>query len=272
MKGYWIDKKDHPWHRLYKILEREWKKTEDPLSISKKLMLLRDGVFGALGILSFSLPLDISTAQVLHTLTRAKSWREGRQRVRSKCVKLATEMISSGDVAHLVPSGLQRDGFGFIVDELSEALLEEFRKAEPRVRKGQANLGRLSGSVLGRHVLRKHMITETKMPEDDPRFQKLLQEYQRLLVEMELNDELVPLEETFQITLNGRIAEEVTEGRDYREEKVDAKDVQSSLTDFLEMENQKKKPESKKNKKKPKSKKRKKKPGRKKRSSKGGKS
>jgi len=263
MKGYWMDKKDHPWHRMYKILGKEWNKTGDPVATSKKLMLLREGVFGALGILSLSLPLDFSTEQVLQTLTRAKSWKEGRQKVRSRCVKLATEMISSGEVAYLVPSGLQRDGFGFIVPELSEALLEEFRKAEPKVRKGQANLVRLSSSVLGRHLLRERMITETKMPEDDPRFQMLSQEYQRLLVEIELDDELVSLRETLQITLNGRIAEEITEGRDYPGGKVDPKGVQSSLTEFLEKENQKKKPKSKKTKKKP---------GRKKRSSKGGRS
>ncbi|UCH05252.1 MAG: hypothetical protein JSW05_03560, partial [Candidatus Thorarchaeota archaeon] len=172
-------------------------------------------------------------------------------------------MISSGEVAHLVPSGLQRDGFGFIVPELSDALMEEFRKAEPKVRKGQASLARLSRSVLGRHLLAEHMITETKMPEDDPRFQKLSKEYQRLLVEMELDDQLVPLQDTLQTTLNGRIAEEITEGRDQPEGKVDPKSVQASLTEFLERENQKKKPKSKKTKKKP---------GRKKRSRKGGRS
>ncbi|UCH05343.1 MAG: hypothetical protein JSW05_04040 [Candidatus Thorarchaeota archaeon] len=94
MKGYWIDKRDHPWHRLCRILGRDWKKTGDPTTTSKKLMLLREGVFGALGILSLSLPLDFSTEQVLKTLTRAKSWKEGRQKVRGKCVKLAMEMIS----------------------------------------------------------------------------------------------------------------------------------------------------------------------------------
>jgi len=140
MKGYWIDKKDHPWHRLYKILGKDWKKTGDAKATSKKLMLLREGVFGALDILSLSLPFDFSTEQVLQTLTRAKSWNEGRQRVRSTCAKLASEMISSGKVSYLVPSGLQRDGFGFIVPELFKALLEEFRKAEPKVKKGLVNL------------------------------------------------------------------------------------------------------------------------------------
>ena len=258
MKGYWIDKKDHPWHRLYKILGKDWKKTGDAKATSKKLMLLREGVFGALDILSLSLPFDFSTEQVLQTLTRAKSWNEGRQRVRSTCAKLASEMISSGKVSYLVPSGLQRDGFGFIVPELFKAFLEEFRKAEPKVKKGLVNLVRLSKSVLGRHLLRTQMITETKLPEDDPRFQKLLQEYQRLLVDMELDEGLVPLQETLQTTLNGRFVEELAEDKDLHEGKATPKGVQSSLTEFLEN-------------KKPRSKKRKK-PVRKKRSRKGEKS
>ncbi len=259
MKGYWIDKKDHPWHRLYNVLGKEWRKTGDAAATSRKLMLLREGVFGALGILSLSLPFDLSTDEVLQTLTRAKSWKDGRQRVRSTCARIASEMISSGEVSYLVPSGLQRDGFGFIVPELSEALVEEFRNAEPKVEKGQANLARLSSAVLGQHLLRDHMITETKMSEDDPRFRKLSQEYQRLLAEMELHDELGPVRETFQITLNGRFVDEITEGEDLHEGKVLPKGVQSSLTEFLGKKNRKMMPKPKKRK-----------PVGKKRSSKGG--
>jgi hypothetical protein len=263
MKGYWQDKKAHPWHRLYRILEKEWDKTNDTAVTSMKLMLLREGVFGALGILSLSLPLDSSTGQILRTLTRAKSWKEGRRKVRGECARLVTEMISSGDVVHLVPSGLRRDGFGFIVPELSEALVEQYRKAEPKARKGQVNLARLSGSVLGRHLLREHMITERKIAEDDPRFQNLSQEYEKLLVEMELDDELVPLRETLQITLNGKVADEIAEVKQYLDEKVEQRGVQVSLDEFLEKENRKKKPRARKSKSKP---------TRKKRSRKGGKS
>ncbi|MFW9800157.1 MAG: hypothetical protein ACFFD9_06965 [Candidatus Thorarchaeota archaeon] len=263
MKGYWKDKKAHPWHRLYKILDSEWKSTQEKDSITDKLMLLREGVFGALGILSFSLPLDTTTERILQVLTRAKSWKEGRRKVRTECAKIVSDMISSRDVAHLIPSGLQRDGFGFLAPDLSEALLEDFRRAEPKPRKGSVSLGRLAKSVLGRRLLEEQMIHEKRIPEKDPRFGSLSQAYSQLLVEMELEEASALPRDTLQITLNGQIVQDIAEARYSRYTRSEQEGVQSSLTDYLEA-NQKKKKSSPLKKKKPSR-------GRKKRSTRGGK-
>ncbi|MFQ5832874.1 MAG: hypothetical protein ACE5H4_09245 [Candidatus Thorarchaeota archaeon] len=263
MKGYWKDKKAHPWHRLYKILDNEWKRTHEKDSVTEKLMLLREGVFGALGILSLSLPLNTPTERILQVLTRAKSWKEGRRNVRTECAKIVSDMISSRDVAHLIPSALQRDGYGFLTADLSEALLEDLRRAEPKARKGSVSLGRLAKSVLGRRLLEEQMIHEKKIPEKDPRFSPLSQAYDQLLLKMELEETSALPRNTLQITLNGQIVQDIAEARYSRYSTAAQEGVQSSLTEYLKA-NQKKKRRSPVKKKKPSR-------GRKKRSTKGGK-
>ncbi|MHA2072189.1 MAG: hypothetical protein ACW985_10450, partial [Candidatus Thorarchaeota archaeon] len=161
MKGYWTDKKAYPLHRLYKIMEKKWKKSDNEEETLERIMLVRDGVFGALDMLSLSLPLDISADTIIQKLIKGSDWDDGRRRVRSECTKIVNEMISSKEIADILPSGLERDGFGFLVPELSEALLKDFRMAKPRTRKGSVSVAGLSRSVLGRKLLREQMIADT---------------------------------------------------------------------------------------------------------------
>ncbi|MHA2118992.1 MAG: hypothetical protein ACW98J_08730 [Candidatus Thorarchaeota archaeon] len=169
MKGYWTDKKAYPLHRLYKIIEKKWKKSDNEAETIERIMLVRDGVFGALDMLSLSLPLDISGDAIIHKLIKGTDWDDGRRLVRGECAKIINEMISSKKIADILSSGLERDGFGFLVPDLSEALLKDFKKAEPRARKGSVSLAGLSRSVLGRRLLRDQMIADTKLPEGDSR-------------------------------------------------------------------------------------------------------
>ncbi len=246
MKGYWVDKKANPLHRIYKIIEKGWQKTKDDDAASEQLMLVRDGVFGALDMLSLSLPLNESTEHIIVQLVKATDWNEGRRAVRSECAKIASRMISQGDISHLHPSALQRDGFGFLVSDLEDALLENLRKAEPQIRKGKANLTHLANSVLGRRILRELMIPDDKLEETDPRFLPLKEAYDRLLVEMELEEYDIFPQDTLQTTLNGRIVEKslefpVKSGRNSK--KVG---IQSDLSEFI---SEKRKPTRKKTKK-----------------------
>ncbi|MFW9966670.1 MAG: hypothetical protein ACFFEA_05895 [Candidatus Thorarchaeota archaeon] len=246
MKGYWVDKKANPLHRIHKIIEKGWQKTKDDVAVSEQLMLVRDGVFGALDMLSLSLPLNESTEQIVQQLVKTNDWNEGRRAVRSECAKIASRLISQGDISHLHLSALQRDGFGFLVPDLEDALLEDLRKAEPQIRKGRVNLTRLANSVLGRRLLREHMITDDKLDENDSRFLPLKEAYERLLVEMELEGHEIFPQDTLQTTLNGRIVEKslefpVKSGRDSKQI-----GIQSELAEFIA---DKKKPTMKKTKK-----------------------
>jgi hypothetical protein len=233
MKGYWTDKKAYPLHRLYKIMEKKWKKSDNEEETLKRIMLVRDGVFGALDMLSLSLPLDISADTIIQKLIKGSDWDDGRRSVRSECAKIVNEMISSKKIADILPSGLERDGFGFLVPELSEALLKDFRMAKPRTRKGSVSVAGLSRSVLGRKLLREQMIADTKLPEGDPRLTVVRESYDRLLVELETDQQRAFPQETHQVTFNGKVAEDEMEYMEPAAAGAEPAAVQSELTEYI---------------------------------------
>ena len=239
MKKYWTDKRAAPWHRIYDLLDKNWDwKSGDKEELNQRLLLLRDGVFGSLGVLSLSLALDLSTKDVLQILTKSKDWNSGRQSVRSRCTKILSEMIAKKQVAELIPSALERDGFGFLVSSLKDALFEEYRDAQPKVSRKKLDVSLLAKSILGKPLLREQMITESKIAEGDPRTQQLLEAYERLLVELELDEKvmLAPPSETDQLTLNGEVVVEPEKEKE-RERAVETSVVElADLTEFLEAE------------------------------------
>ncbi|MHA2042581.1 MAG: hypothetical protein ACW975_12050 [Candidatus Thorarchaeota archaeon] len=233
MKGYWTDKKAYPLHRLYKIIEKDWKKSDNEEAAIERILLVRDGLFGALDLLSLSLPLEISGDAIIQQLIKGADWDDGRRRVRSECAKIVNEMISAKKIANILPSGLERDGFGFLIPDLSEALLKDFRMAEPRARKGNVSLARLSRSVLGRRILREQMIADTKLPEGDSRLAALKEAYDRLLVELELDQKVAFPQETHQVTFNGKVAEDEMEYMETIRAAAKPAGIQSELTEYI---------------------------------------
>ncbi|MFX1270239.1 MAG: hypothetical protein ACFFAX_01055, partial [Promethearchaeota archaeon] len=115
MKGFWTDRSEYPLHRLCKIIEKKWKKSGNEEEAIEQLMLVRDGVFGALDMLSLSLPLEIGTDKIIQKLIKGRDWDDGRKRVRSECAQIISGMISAREFAHILPSGLEHDGFTFLV-------------------------------------------------------------------------------------------------------------------------------------------------------------
>lgn len=251
MRGYWTDKSEYPLHSLCRIIEKKWKKSGNEEEAIEHLMLVRDGIFGALDMLSLSLPLEVSTDTIIQKLVKGTDWDDGRKRVRSECAQLISDMISARKLAHILPSGLERDGFTFLVPGLREALLKEVEKAEPRARKGSVSLAALSRSVLGRRLLKEQMITDTKIPEADPRLTSLKEAYDRLLVELELDQQVAFPLETHQVTFNGKAAEDEME---YMDLAVGAEpaSVQSELTEYITSYKEVKRKPKKKARKKPK--------------------
>ncbi len=115
MKGYYSDKKENPWHSVYKDLEKYWAREHPKKSISETLILLRDAVFGAFDILSLSIALDIPTSEIVALFTKQATWKEGRRQVRNRCIELVEALTKKRKTRYLVPSALRRDGFGFLV-------------------------------------------------------------------------------------------------------------------------------------------------------------
>lgn len=244
IKEYWTDKRKAPWHRLYKLIEEEWNWKEGNIQeLKEKLILIRDGVFASLGMLSLSLAIDMNTKDVLTLLTKAKDWSSGKRIVREKCAKIVNRQISNGDVAYLVPSGLERDGFGFLMGPLKDVLIQEYRESQPVRKKRHLDVSALSNSVLGRHLLRQQMISEGKLELDDPRIQPLLEAFGRYLVELELDERVVipKPQDTEQLTLNGEVVIEKERERE-PEKRTDSTDLDlADLTEFLEKEEKSKK-------------------------------
>ncbi|MFX0053419.1 MAG: hypothetical protein ACFFAD_00705 [Candidatus Hermodarchaeota archaeon] len=250
MKGFWTDRSEYPLHRLCKIIEKKWKKSGNEEEAIEQLMLVRDGVFGALDMLSLSLPLEIGTDKIIQKLIKGRDWDDGRKRVRSECAQIISGMISAREFAHILPSGLEHDGFTFLVPELKEAMLKDVKKAEPKARKGNVSLAALSRSVLGRRLLKEQKITDTKIPEGDPRLTPLKEAYDRLLVELELDHQVAFPLETHQVTFNGKVAEDEME---YMASAAGAEpaSVQSELTEYITSYKEAKRKPKKKGRKKP---------------------
>ncbi|MFX1561147.1 MAG: hypothetical protein ACFFBL_11215 [Promethearchaeota archaeon] len=251
MKGYYSDKKAHPWHSIYKNLEKNWTREHPKRDIQETLILLRDAVFGALDILSLSIALDVPTSEFVTILANEASWQEGRRKVRNICIEHVENLVKKRKTRYLVPSALKRDGFGFLIDEIEEAEVETFRKAKPKMRKVPKkkkqvlNLRPLEKSRLGSQFLKEQRIMETEIEKGDSRIPEILEAYDHFLVELEIDlsstlPEPVPTE---QITLNGTPILDVDKEKAVPSKRSRKKIEQPPLTDFIE-----KKPKSKKKK------------------------
>ena len=243
LKGYWHDKKANPWNRIYAQLEKYWMKERPDQDISNTLLLIRDGVFGALDIHSMSLALDIPTNTLIEMLLQAKSWKEGRRKVRTHCSKLVSDMLAKGKTEYFVPSGLERDGFGFLVPSLISSRIEQFKKARPKETKGKLNLKNLAKSVLGRDLLRSLMITPEVSAKGkqswtlsvaDPRVTELLAAYENMILDLEIDEtsRIIP-DYTQQVTLNGKPLSEVIESRKESRGAAASPGIQEPLTEYF---------------------------------------
>jgi len=242
MKGYYSDNKTHPWHTIYKDIEKYWAKEHPAKDVKETVILLRDAVFGALDILSLSIALDVSTSEFVSILTKEKSWKEGRRKVRNRCIELVEELTKKRKTRYLMPSALKRDGFGFLVSGIEEAELETFRKAKPilkkvpKRKKQVLDLSKLEKSRLGSQFLKDQMVMETQIEKGDPRIPTILEAYDHFLVELEIDmsssiPEPVPTE---QVTLNGIPLSDTEEDKVVSSKRSRRKVEQPPLTDFIE--------------------------------------
>ena len=244
MKGYYSDKKAHPWHTIYKDIEKYWTKENPKKDVSEALILIRDVVFGALDILSLSIPLDVPTSEFVELFTDEANWMEGRRKVRNRCIELVGELIKKKKTRHLVPSALERDGLGFLVSEIEETELEIFKKAKPEIKKVPKkkkqvlDLSSLEKCKTGSKFLREQMIMKRYIEKGDPRIPGILEAYDHFLVELEVDISASTSGQilTEQVTLNGKPVTEVEDEKARFSKKQREKAEQSALTDFIEEE------------------------------------
>jgi hypothetical protein len=244
LKSYWKDKKANPWNRIYSLLEKYWMKERPDQDISNTLLLIRDGVFGALDIHSMSLALDVPTSTLVEMLHHEKSWKEGRRKVRTHCAELVSDMLDKGETRYFVPSGLERDGFGFLVPTLRASRIKQFKKARPNETKGKLKLQKLADTVLGRDLLRLHMITPEvnekgkqswTLSVDDPRANDFLVAYDNMILDLEIDEtsRIIP-DFTQQVTLNGKPLSKDTEERKESRTSTTSPGVQEPLTEYFD--------------------------------------
>ncbi len=250
MKGYFVDKKSHPWDKMYKDIDTYWKQVHPKTPPSETLLLLRDAVFGALDILSLSIALPNPTSEFLSIFTKEDSWKEGRRKVRNKCVELVEDLIRKKKTRYLEPSALKRDGFGFFVDDIEDVELALFRKAKPVMKRDQKkrkteflDLALLEKTQTGSRFLREQIIMETKIDKKDPRILNILEAYDHFLVELEIDrSSAIPESvKTEQVTLNGTPLLNKQDEKITPSKRVIDKAIQSPLTDFIEEKKVKKK-------------------------------
>ncbi len=244
MKGFFLDKKAHPWHRVYKDIETYWRREHPKKAPTETLILLRDSIFGALDILSFSITLPNPTSEFLALFTKEDTWKEGRRKVRNKCIELVEGLIKKKKTRYLIPSALKRDGFGFLVNDIEEVELELFRKAKPTLKQDPnkkkkieiLDLAPLEKLKLGSRFLREQMILETKIEKKDQRIPKILDAYEHFLLELETNRRsgIPEPAQTEQVTLNGTSLSNDDDEKTTPVKRVVDKAVQSPLTDFLD--------------------------------------
>ncbi|MBD3407754.1 MAG: hypothetical protein GF411_16670 [Candidatus Lokiarchaeota archaeon] len=204
MEGYWSDKKQYPLHRIYKVIDKYWEKENQEYDLSGALILFRDGIFASLDILSFSLALDLPTEDILTILCKEKSFKDGRREVRNHCAKIVNTMIEKGDIDFLTESGLKRDGFGYLTPKLKDKRIEKFKDAFPVEKDGEYSLSKLLRSKYGKLLLRDLEVTRVKVKASDPIAKEILEKYEHMLVELELDVETLPdIQETQQLTLDG---------------------------------------------------------------------
>ncbi len=238
IKGYYSEKNDNPWHKVSKNIQTFIKKESSKDKLSETLILLRAGVFGALDILSFGLIDEITTTNIIKAFTIEDTWKLGRRSARNLCLDVADKLIEKGNTRYLTPSALKRDGFGFLISRIEEAQWQKFKKAKPKVTKGEMNLTKLEKSVTGSKFLREQMIMETKIDANDPRVETLLEAYELQLVEIEVNrsSRIKPPAPTEQVTLNGQPVFDDDEEKEEKVKRKASKGDQTPLTDFLSEE------------------------------------
>ena len=238
MKGYYSEKKENPWHKVSKNIQTFINKESSKDKLSETLILLRAGVFGALDILSFGLIDEITTTDIIKAFTTKDTWKLGRRSARNLCLNIADKLIEKGSTRYLTPSALKRDGFGFLIPLIEEAQWEKFKKAKPKVTKGEMKLVKLEKSVIGSKFLREQMIMETKIDAKDSRVETLLEAYELQLVEIEVNrsSRIKAPAQTEQVTLNGQPVFDEDEEKEEKTKRKTAKGNQTPLTDFLSEE------------------------------------
>jgi hypothetical protein len=242
MKEYYSDKKSHPWHNIYKDIEKSWLKVHPKKDVTDTLILLRDAVFGGLEILSLSIALDVPTSEMVSLFTKETTWKEGRRKIRNRCIELVEELTKKRKTRYLVPTALRRDGFGFLIQGIEDAELESYKRAKPKMKKVPKkkkqilDLGSLEKCLLGSRFLREQMVMDTQIEKGDPRISTILEAYDQFLIELEIDmsasiPEPVPTE---QVTLNGTPLADVDEEKIEPSKKPRRKSVQSPLIDFID--------------------------------------
>jgi len=251
LKGYFTDKRAHPWHRIYSDIEKYWPK-KDKAGLKEMLLHLRGAIFGAFQVLSVAMLDDLTTERVLETFLRKKNWTDARRSVRNMCSDAIRSSIRKGEVRYLLSSALQRDGFGYLVERLEDAQVEQFKRARPKVKRGKLDLTTLESTAIGSGFLREMGVTELKIPKDDPLAETLLESYEHYLVEYEVSrrSEIPIPTDTEQVTLNGTPVEieedEIPAKKRKRQTKTEEVGEQADLTEFLKPESKLPKKKSKK--------------------------
>lgn len=235
MKGYFSDKTNNPWDTLYRTIEKLSKKDGDTKELREIFILLREGVFGALEILSFCLIPEITTRDIIQVFTKEKDWSLGRRKTRNLCLNIADGLIEKGNIRYLLPSSLKREGFGFLTSRIEEEELEQFRKAEPKISRGKLDLSKLQNSIIGCRFLREQSITETKLEKDDSRIELLQEAYQLQLVELEFErtTRTKAVQDTEQITLNGQPVTNHEDEKVSPSRKKKTLEIQTPLSEFI---------------------------------------
>ncbi|MGY5859058.1 MAG: hypothetical protein RTU63_06795 [Candidatus Thorarchaeota archaeon] len=235
IKGYYSEKTLHPWDKVNKNIRTFIKKEKSKKKLLETIILMRAAVFGSLEILSFGLVDQVTTEDIIKAFTKEKSWKLGRRSARNQCLDVADTLIAKGKTRHLTPSALKRDGFGFLIPRIEEAQLEKFKKAKPKVAKGELNLTKLEGTVLGSKFLRDQMIMETKIDAKDPRVEQIIEAYDLQLIEIEVDrlSGIKPSALTEQVTLNGQPVFDDDEDKDEKVKRKASTGDQSTLTEFL---------------------------------------
>jgi hypothetical protein len=243
IQGYYTFRNAHPWHTIFSDIEKHWTRENPKKDVSEAIVLLRDAIFSVFDILSLSIALDIQTRDIVSLFTNESNWKDGRRQVRSRCIELAEQMIKKRKTRFLIPSALKRDGFGFLLSDLQDAELETFKKARPMMgklpkRKGTVlDLRPLEKSRLGSKFLKEQMVMEHFLEKNDSRVPSILEAYDHFLVEYEIDSsasaaEPVPTE---QVTLNGTPVSEIASEKADATKRVLDKEVQSPLSDYIEM-------------------------------------
>ncbi|MCK5239958.1 MAG: hypothetical protein KAR33_10445 [Candidatus Thorarchaeota archaeon] len=218
------------------MVEKNWDKEKGEEDPAETIALLRDGVFGALGLHSLSLALEIPTRDVIDILLKGKTWTEGRKKARAFCSMQASQLISKQNLDYLDSLSLNRDGLGYLVPQLEDACLKQYRKVRPKVEKGFLILKPLGRSVYGRTILRTFGISQPTIKASDEQGKQLLAEYDNHLIELETDTSRTVILDgpTEQLTLEGEpvaIEEEIT--KEPAEVEPPKKGVQAPLSEYI---------------------------------------